>query len=118
MVPGAAASQQTHQTAQQAQQIYLNSLPPHGARPSSSHKYNMNPGNPQRASHNQLVNHREANSKSALATVGKHQTVSNAAPGQGQAGPNQNQGAGNGSASIKRREKGRLIMQEWLTKSG
>ena len=34
------------------------------------------------------------------------------------AGQNQNQGGGSGNASIKRREKGRLIMQEWLTKSG
>lgn len=87
-------------------------------RPNSSHKYSVNAANAARPSHNQLVNHREANSKSALATVGKHQSVGAAPPGQGQTGQNQNQGAGGGSASIKRREKGRLIMQEWLTKSG
>ena len=65
--------QPAHQTAQQAQQIYLNSLATHGqVRPNSSHKYSMNAAAPSRPSHNQLVNHREANSKSALATVGKH----------------------------------------------
>lgn len=118
-VSGGMAGAQSHQTAQQAQQIYLNSLAPHGqARPNSSHKYSVNAANASRPSHNQLVNHREANSKSALATVGKHQSVGTAPPGQGQTGQNQSQGAGSGSASIKRREKGRLIMQEWLTKSG
>lgn len=119
-VPGGIPGQPTsHQSAQQAQQIYLNSLAPHGqARPNSSHKYSVNTGNSSRPSHNQLVNHREANSKSALATVGKHQSVGTAPPAQSQAGQNQSQGAGGGSASIKRREKGRLIMQEWLTKSG
>lgn len=72
-VSGGMTGQQTHQTAQQAQQIYLSSLATHGqARPNSSQKYSMNAGNPSRPSHNQLVNHREANSKSALATVGKH----------------------------------------------
>ena len=62
-----------HTILQHAQQIYLNSLATHGqARPNSSHKYGVNASNAPRPSHNQLVNHREANSKSALATVGKH----------------------------------------------
>lgn len=72
-VQGGIPGQQTHQTTQHAQQIYLNSLATHGqARPNSSHKYGVNASNAPRPSHNQLVNHREANSKSALATVGKH----------------------------------------------
>jgi hypothetical protein len=49
-------------------------------------------------------------SKSALGTIGmtmaNHQNITNSA--------NNN----SSSNSIKRREKGRLIMQEWLTKSG
>jgi hypothetical protein len=85
----------------QAQQIYLNSLQTSmstGGRPGSSNQKAQSTRTKQQS--------REVSSKSAVGTVGALGSQIN------QQNPN------NSNQSIKRREKGRLIMQEWLTKSG